>query len=322
LLVLLVIVTGASVARAESDWEREIRKGVSAANQASAEALYQEGNQLFGQKAYGSALTKYKAAIALWDHPHIRLNIAITEIWLDRLVDAADDLESALRFGAAPYPGEKYQQVLERKKLVDGRLGFIEVTCKQSDANILLDGKAWFTCPGTRKVRVLIGEHLVVGEASEYMPATRRLVVASGKTAHEDIALVSTESVVVRVYPSAPWKTWTLTASGVAVALGGVGLWIAGRNQMERYERHFDVLCASGGCSATLDANLVEEQLADDRDSARLKNKISVGLMIAGSTAAIVGGVWTILNRPKRVMPKLEVAPSSTGATASASWQF
>ena len=48
--------------------------------QDKAKALYEEGNTLFAQQAHAPALEKYKQAIALWEHPLIRFNMAVTEI--------------------------------------------------------------------------------------------------------------------------------------------------------------------------------------------------------------------------------------------------
>ncbi len=84
----------------------------------------------------------------------------------------------------------------------------------------------------------------------------------------------------------------------------------------------FDVVCL-GGCSQSLDANVAEQQLAEQRDSARLKNTVSVSLMIAGGAVTVAGLVWVIANRPKRAAaPAVDVMPTQGGATAHASWQF
>ena len=123
-------------------------EGVPQDTQDKASALYEEGNQLFAQQAHAPALEKYKAAIALWDHPLIRFNMAVTEIRLERILEAADDLEQALRYGDKPFKPELYQQALDYQALVKGRVGFIEATCDQAGAHLLLDGKPWFDCPG------------------------------------------------------------------------------------------------------------------------------------------------------------------------------
>ena len=76
--------------------------GVSAENQKAALDLYNDGAKAFGDADYKDALATYTRALALWDHPAIRYNIAVCLINLDRPVEALDNLEHAMRFGAAP----------------------------------------------------------------------------------------------------------------------------------------------------------------------------------------------------------------------------
>jgi len=163
---------------ADTPWS----KGVSPETQAKANALYDEGNQLFAQQAHAPALEKYKAAVALWDHPLIRFNLAVTEIRLDRVLEAADDLDKALQYGKDPFKPELYQQALDYQALIKGRVGFVEATCDTTATHLLLDGKPWFDCPGTKKQRIIAGEHAVVGERQGYLTASTKVVVAGDKT--------------------------------------------------------------------------------------------------------------------------------------------
>jgi hypothetical protein len=73
------------------------------------------------------------------------------------------------------------------------------------------------------------------------------------------------------------------------------------------------------GCSSTLkDLPL----LADARDSAKLKGTIAVTMMIGGGAIAVGGVVWAILNRPRRILPNMEVAPTDGGMQASVRVRF
>src|SRR5439155_6363082 len=98
---LLALAAWCAIARAEAP--KPWSQGVPEATQQRANALFAEGNQLFAQQAHGPALDKYHAAIALWDHPLIRFNMAVTLIRLDRVLEAADELDRALRYGAQPF---------------------------------------------------------------------------------------------------------------------------------------------------------------------------------------------------------------------------
>jgi hypothetical protein len=313
---LLVLVLLAAVAHADDvPWA----KGVSDADQAKANALYAEGNDHFAHQDNAGALDKYKAAIAIWDHPKIRFNMAVVLIRLDRILEAADALDGALRYGAQPFGADLYQRVLDDQQLVSGRVGEIEASCTQSDVHVLLDGKPWFICPGTRKQRVLAGEHLVLGEGKELMTLSQRLVVTGGKTSTEAVTLIPIESAMKLEYHYPRWLPYTIAGAGVAVALGGVGFYFAGKSQMDRFQADFAMQCPTG-CKANLSD---QPLLADERDSAKLKGSIGIGMMVGGGAIAITGVLLTVYNsHARRVLPQIETAPTPGGATASMGWSF
>ncbi|MDQ3365423.1 MAG: hypothetical protein M3680_08350 [Myxococcota bacterium] len=313
-IIVGLVASLSAPAHADEPWEQ----GVPTATRDAAQALFREGNQLFAQEAHPGALEKYKAAIALWDHPLIRFNMAVTQIRLDRILEAAAELEAALRFGSAPFTPELHRQALDYQKLVGGRVGNLEASCTVAGAQVLLDGKPWFTCPGTQQQRVLTGEHVLVGEHAGYLTISQRVVVTSGATASAPLALVPFESAVTLEYPSARWKPWTTAGIGAAVALGGVGFWFVGRDQMDAFEADFAIRCPDG-CRADL-ADVPE--LARDRDSAQLRGAIGISMMAVGGVVAVGGIVWAIMNRPRRVLPELAVAPTAGGMAARAGWRF
>lgn len=313
LLLVLLLCTSAT-AWADEPWEQ----GVPQTRRDQAQALFAEGNTLFAQQAHGPALEKYRAAIALWDHPLIRFNMAVTLIRLDRILEAAENLDGALRFGAQPFTPELYQQAIDYQKLVAGRVGNIEASCDESGAQVLLDNTPWFDCPGTQKRRVLTGEHIVVGSKKSYLTISRRVIVATGATATTKLALLPLDAVAKLEYPSPRWLPWTTAGAGVAFVLGGVGLRFAARNQMDQFEADFATRCPTG-CAADLSD---VPDLKHDRDSAKLEGQIAVSMIIAGGIATAGGAVWVILNRPRRVFPTMEVAPTSGGMTARVGWQF
>lgn len=315
--LVIALVAWHGAARADVEWAA----GVSKDDQRKANALFAEANELFAQQAHAPALEKYRAAIALWDHPLIRFNMAVTLVRLDRLVEAAESLDKALRFGAAPFPEPaQYQQALDYQRLVAGRVGTIEVTCDQQGAGVLLDGKPWLPCPGKRRTHVLAGPHLIVAERAGYLTMSRRVFVTGGATVRERVELVPLDAVELE-YPSPRWLPWSVTAGGAAIALGGLGFYLAGRSQMDRFEEDYAMLCPDG-CDAELDENATQRQLAQQRDSAELKGAIAVAMFGVGGAITVGGVVWTILNRPRRVVPALEVTPTPGGASARIGWSF
>jgi len=316
LAVLMLALAAAMPARADD--EPPWAQGVPAATQAKANELFAEGNALFAQLAHAAALDKYRAASALWDHPMIRFNMAVTLVRLDRMLEAADELDKALRFGATPFTTELYQQALDYQHLIKRQLGNIEVRCDLPGTQILLDGKPWFVAPGSAKVRVAGGEHIVVAERKEYLTVTRRLVVAGGSTASEQLKLVPLESALIVEYPQPKWLPWTVTGVGAAAAFGGLGLWLHAKKRLEDFDRDYTRECPTG-CETDQETY---KKLVDKQDSALLEGKVGVSMMIAGGAIVVGGVIWGYVNRPTRRLPKVEVAPTAGGAAAAATWSF
>jgi hypothetical protein len=311
---LLVLLFLAGTAYADDPWAQ----GVPLDNQKQANHLFAEANQLFAQQAHAPALEKYKAAIALWDHPLIRFNMAVTEIRLDRILDAAEDLDRALRYGNTPFTPELYQEALDYQALVKRQVGVIEASCDQQDVHLQLDGKPWFACPGKQQQKVLAGEHVLLAEGKELMARSQRLVVKGGATTTQDVRLVSIESAVQMKYRYRRWVPYTVTAVGVAVAGGGLATWLAGRSQMDQFTADFTTNCPAG-CQMDLSD---KPFLRDERDSAQLKGDIGVGMMAAGGAIAVTGILLTNANKAQRVLPSVEAAPTQGGATARIGWSF
>jgi hypothetical protein len=309
-----VLLALAGTAYAEDPWA----KGVTLANQKAANKLFAEANQLFAQQAHAPALDKYKAAIALWDHPLIRFNMAVTEIRLDRILEAAEDLDKALSYGNTPFTPELYQEALDYQALVKRQVGVIAASCDQGDVHVLLDGKPWFACPGKQQTQVLAGEHVLLGEKKEFMTKSQRLVVKGGGTSTEQVHLIPIDAAVQLRYRYRRWVPYTVTAVGVAVAGGGLGMYFWGRSQMDKFSADFLNNCPSGCKQDFSDKPF----LKDERDSAQLKGNIGVGMMAAGGAVAVTGIILTIANKAERVLPSVEAQPMPGGASASVGWSF
>lgn len=295
-------------------------EGVPKETQDQASALYDEGNQLFAQQAHAPAVEKYKAALALWDHPLVRFNLAVTEIKLDRILEAADDLERSLRYGDKPFTPALYESALNYQALLKGRVGTIEASCKQAGARLLLDGKPLVSCPGSTKIRVLVGEHAIVGEKQGFLTKSEKVVVDGDETVQHQVTLLPVDSAVVVTYPYRRWIPWTTAGLGFAVGLAGAGTWLLGKNQMDQFNADYRVVCMNGCEPGLTDPS--HRSLAAQRDSAELKGQIGIGMMAVGGGVLATGIVLVILNRPTRSMPSVEVAPKSGGGVAAVGWSF
>lgn len=301
---------------ADKPWAQGVPQDV----QDRARVLYEEGNTLFAQQSHAPALAKYREAIALWEHPLIRFNMAVTEIRLERILEAADDLEKSLAYGDKPFKPELYQQALDYQALVKGRVGYIEASCGEAQAHLILDGKPWFDCPKTGKIRVLTGEHTIIAEKPGFLTSSTKVVVDGAETVQHAVKLVPLDSAVILKYPYRRWIPWTMTGIGLAVGLGGAGTWFLGKNEMDDFEAAFSSQCQLG-CEPGLTAP-EHRSLAAQRDSAELKGQVGLAMMGVGGAVVVTGVVLAIMNRPTRVLPNVEVAPKAGGGVARVGWRF
>lgn len=312
-----LLVGTASAARAE---ENEWSRGVAKPDQDRAFRIYEEANQLYAEQRYAPALEKYREALVVWDHPQIELNAAATLVRLERDLEAADAIDHALRFGPKPFDEAAYETAVGYQLLLKKRVGTINATCNHEGAKVTIDGKPWFDCNQKgSSIRVVAGTHTIVaGGADGYATQQYQLVVDGGTTKEQAILLKTLEDSVVLVYPFQRWLPWTVMGAGAAIALGGLGVYLSGRSQMNDFEENFQAQCAMG-CPSDLADNPL---LRDQRDGAKFKGNIGISMMIAGGAATVAGVVLTIMNRPKRILPTLEKPPQGNGMTVGAVISF
>src|SRR5258706_5176099 len=86
--------------------------GVSDEEQATALAIYKEGNAEFELARYQQALVKYREALKHWDHPAIHFNMVVCLVNLDDPVQAFEHLELALKYGEPALGHDVYAQAL------------------------------------------------------------------------------------------------------------------------------------------------------------------------------------------------------------------
>jgi hypothetical protein len=302
--------------RARADNSAPWADGVPQAQQDRANAIFAEANQLFAVQAHAPAVDKYRAALALWDHPMIRFNLAVALIRLDRILEAADELDRALRFADKPFPKELYQRALDYQALVKGRVGDVEASCAQPNVHVLLDGKPWFDCPASQKVRVMAGPHTLVGERDGFLSSSQRIVAIGGTVTTSKVELIPLEAAVKLEYPAPRWVPWTIASAGAAIALGGFGLWVSARNDMDRFSTELAAACPMG-CELS-----TQPALADERHGALLDGNIAIGAIGTGGAVVLGGVLFAILDHPRRVLPHLEVMPSAGGMAARVGWRF
>jgi tetratricopeptide (TPR) repeat protein len=296
--------------------------GVSDDRKATAQQHLDAGNALFLEHKYAEALEEYKQANASWEHPAIRFNMVRCLIFLERPLEASENLNLALAYGAAPYDEAIYGEALAYEKLLASQIGEVEINCDQDGVQLTFDGQALLACPGKELRRVLPGQHQIVGKKDGFLPRTVEIVVLGGKHEHEGITLepLSKAARITHRWPT--WVPWTVFGGGLAV--GGIGelLQLQATANLASYTDQISKGCATGCRVSNVEIGL--------RDRALLENKIAIGVAAAGIAAAATGIVMVYLNRGRVVYEssierrfptsRIDVLPQGGGAIVIYSW--
>ncbi|HEY4177332.1 MAG TPA: hypothetical protein VGM90_10885 [Kofleriaceae bacterium] len=319
-VIALAVCAAPSLAHADTQpWS----VGVSEAQKATAQKLLEAGNALFLERNYVDALEKYKAAVAAWDHPAIRFNLVRCYVQLGKNVDAAQNLELALKYGNAPLEENVYTEALAYQKLLGGRIATIEATCAQEGVKLTLDGQALAECPATKTTQLEPGTHQLVGVKQGYLTRTLEVFAFGGKSQSVTVALepLTTAARIEHRWPQ--WLPWVVFGGGLAVAgIGGlVDLNAAGK--ADDYDRAVAQKCPMSACNpAVLGSD------ADLKNQAETRRNIAYGLFAAGGAITIGGAVMLYMNRGRTVYPESvekvtpSVAPMPGGAALSFSGRF
>jgi len=290
---------------------------VSESDKASAKQLVDEGNALFVDKRFKEALDTYTRALARWEHPAIRFNIVRCLIQLDRSVEASDQLDQALAYGAEPFEPAIYDEALAFKKMLGNQIATVELACKQGGARVMLDGQpAIAACPGAQAIRVQPGHHAVTGIERGFLTRTIEVVSVGGAHDRVEVTLDPLAGSAQVVHRWATWKPWLVFGAGAALAGFGGLLHTFAVNEMDEYDREVAAQCSHVGCTGD----------TAPRPPGSAENIAAIGLMSAGVAALATGGVLLYLNRARTVYPDehahVTVAPVAGGAALAVFGSF
>jgi hypothetical protein len=288
--------------------ERPWAVGVSDAEQQAALKAFGEGNALIHDALFVKAAEKYREALAHWKHPAIYYNLALALVNLDKPVEMYEALEKAMAYGAAPLDEDKFTRAQGYKKLVEGQLARVELTCDQPGAKVFLDGQELFTAPGQYQGLVITGEHTVIAKGEGFAPTQLSQKLAPHETMRLNMKLFTDEELTREKRKMPQWVPYAVGGAGVLV-LGIGGLMQQQANStMKTYDAKI-ALCAqddpSHGCS-----NASSPEFADVKSSAESKQNLAIAGYALGGTAIAAGIVLFILNRPEayRIDPFAEKA--------------
>lgn len=305
--------------------ERPWAAGVPERAQALALEIYVAGNAEFAESRFAQALAKYREAIAHWDHPAIRFNMAVCLINLGQVVEAREQLEQSFAHGSAALGAEAHTQAVTYRKLLDAQLSHVTISCPEPGAAVTLDGKPLFTGPGAATRYLLPGEHQVVATKPGLQAALQTLTLTAGTPAtlelRPTLALPAATPLVRRW---APWKPWAVLGGGGALSGLGALFYVAAKSGFDSYDSGVARRCPSG-CSAEMLAGY--DELTDEKRGAERNQVIAFSLFAVGGAAVVAGVVGLLLNQPRaqpgpKASATLHLAPVSGGAVFSTAWGF
>jgi tetratricopeptide (TPR) repeat protein len=289
---------------APSTWaradDRPWARGVPAETQEQARAIYRQGNREFAQKAYATALEKYRRAAQLWAHPAIEFNLAQCLVRLDRPVEAHHYFVQSLRHGEPPL-GAFYQRAIEERQRLEAQLSWLEVTCDEPGAIVSLDGKTLFTAPGSAKRLLRPGKHQVLASKTGYVTAAQNKLLLPRTRTKMELRL-KMEQVLQRRW--AIWKPWAVVGSGLLLAGAGVLFQVLGQRRYDEFGDDLTAECPSGCLPED-----VPQDTRDLRSSGEAMSGVAVGLFSLGSAVALAGAVLAIINQPRALEESSAVLP-------------
>ncbi|MBL0216313.1 MAG: hypothetical protein IPQ07_20810 [Myxococcales bacterium] len=287
--------------------------GVSEQQKTTAHERLEEGNALFLDHKYAAALGEYERAVAAWDHPAIRFNIVRCLIQLDKPVEAFDNLTLALKYGAAPLEDAVFAEATSYQKLLANQIGELEVVCDQAGVAVTLDGRSLLTCPGTKRTRMVPGEHQLVGSKTGFATRTIGVVVLGGKQQRQAVELDSLARTARITRRWGTWMPWTVFGGGITLTAFGTLVELKASSDFAAFDQRIQRDCAKG----------CEHVDFGPRQTAQLENRIGIGTLVVGVATVAAGSVLIYLNRARTTYPtEIDVRPTQHGGVFTIAGQF
>lgn len=300
------------------DGDRPWARGVPEEQQAIARSLHAAGNAEFVEGRYAQALVKYREALRHWDHPSIRFNMAVCLIHLDQLVEAKDNLDRSLAYNGTALDDAAHAQALAYRQTLDALLAHVAATSSEPGAAVAVDGKYWFSGPGTAELYLLPGQH----QLAATKPGFRTTVVAFVGVAGKRVAFDLQQSPEPQARTSWPYWKHVLGGGALLVAVG-VATYASARGDLADYNQGIAERCPHG-CSSAMYSSFTDLQAM--KESASTKRIIAFSVLSGGGVAALVGVLGLLLDRPPSGPEPYRAEPvlsNSRGATAlSLRWRF
>lgn len=271
--------------------------GVSPEAQRTAKALFEAAVASHKQWLLADAVAGYEQALAHWEHPQIRFHLGRAQEKMGDTVAAYENLSRAMRWGPAPFTPEEAEMAREMLQRLEASLARLEASCDEPGAEVFLDGKPWFVCPGQGRAMLRPGEHAIIARKPDYFTLTSSVSLMPGKHARAEIRMTPETTVRRRWEHWGPSKTWAVVGTSAALALAGGALeWMAARD-IEAHDERFEKVCAG---APTCEPYAADPALREMRADARRENRLAVGAFTAAGVAVVAGAMLGWLDRPSK----------------------
>lgn len=155
---------------------------------ADAKALMASGLKLYNAKDYLGALAVFQDAYAKYPSAKILLNIATTQVALDRKADAANSYQRYLDSADADRKPDVEKVLADLDKAV----GVLRVDVSPDDAELQLDDGEWRPAKEMHVVRVQPGDIVVRARLEHHKLGEQKVALTAGGTAQVKLTLVAT----------------------------------------------------------------------------------------------------------------------------------
>ena len=271
--------------------------GVDAASQKRALSIFKGGNQRYVEGDYAAAIGEYRKALAIWDHPSIRFNMAEALMILDRPVEAHDNLTKSLRFGEDALGRVVHKRALALLAVLKAQLAIVTVSCAEPQARVTLNGELLFVGPGKTKKILRPGRYQVVAQKKGLLTDAKELVALPSESI--EMVLQPVEIPKVEVAYKRRWKVWkpyAVAGSGVLLGLGGLFLHSQSSSHADQYADELAMFCPRG-----CEPEEIPKSTRDLRLRSKRENIAAISFFAVGGVALAAGVTMIILNQPRRV---------------------
>jgi tetratricopeptide (TPR) repeat protein len=187
-----------------------------------ARIVFRKANKQFESRDLASAITNYRKAYKIWDHPRILFNMGITLALMSRPLEASKIFKVVLEYGAEPVEALRYKEAKEKWIELMGTLAVVKIKCSQSKIKVHIDGDLVATCPADKTITLNSGRHLVTAARPGYIGQNIDIFLPRGVLAERIIKLKRFEQGVrYKTVRRIPLKWTIIGASAAAILLAG-----------------------------------------------------------------------------------------------------